>query len=61
MAKIPPIGVTPRRIIAPQRRKELIDGINRYEKENRTIPIEWLRELNELIEYLNTPINNGLL
>lgn len=48
--KRPPQGITPKTIWQLQRKSDLIDAMKRFSDENKTIPEEWITELNELKE-----------
>ena len=60
----PPLGLMPRElyesmyfitITIEQRKRYIKDAINRYNKVNKQIPIEWKDELDELI-YSTEPL-----
>ena len=52
--KKPPLGLKPRRIALLQRKTEILETMDRYIEENEPIPIEWLEELNEIMEKLKS-------
>ena len=47
--KKPPLGLKPKWIHDEGRRKDILDAIERYSEANMPIPIEWVKELRELI------------
>ncbi len=51
----PPLGIMPKRLWEYQnnlkRHHELYLAVQRYLDVNMTIPVEWIEELNELIDY----------
>jgi len=48
----PPLGLKPRYIVEEQRLAEINEAVVRYIDANYTIPSEWLKEREEIIEYL---------
>ena len=48
--KKPPIGAMPRYIHDELRKRELGKAMVRYIEAERTVPLEWVMEYNELIE-----------
>lgn len=48
MLNKPPIGIKPKYIHDEQRQQELKMAIARYLNEDAVIPIEWIKEYNEL-------------
>ena len=51
----PPLGITPKYIMELQRLETIREGIERYIKTRKQIPLEWISEYNELLqrEYRN--------
>lgn len=45
----PPIGVIPRELWNERRIEDLKDAIDRHIRENQRIPVEWIREYNDLL------------
>ena len=48
----PPIGIMPRYIHNSNRMVEILDAMERYSKSSRSIPVEWVVELKDLINNL---------
>lgn len=46
----PPLGLTPKNIWKAHRKLEIIDAMKRYIVNGKNVPIEWIEELNELME-----------
>lgn len=53
---LPPLGLRPRFLLAEQRFAEIDDAIKRYLSAYMPIPVEWIEERNEIIEYLRRRI-----
>ncbi|GAB0154748.1 hypothetical protein CHRYSEOSP005_00080 [Chryseobacterium sp. Alg-005] len=51
--KKPEIGLMPEKIWQEQRLKSINEAIERYNKNQQIIPVEWIRERNELIEKIH--------
>lgn len=49
-AYIKPLGLESKDIWLKQRKKAILEAMERYTKDNEKIPEEWVKELNELIE-----------
>lgn len=49
---LPPLGLKPRFIVVEQRFAEIDGAIKRYLSAYLPIPVEWIEERNEIIEYL---------
>jgi hypothetical protein len=47
----PPVGIMPRSIHNRYRASDLIDAMQRYTKEGRNIPLEWINELDDINSY----------
>ena len=47
---LPPLGLTPKLIHNKKRVLEILDAMERYSYQRFPIPIEWVKELRELIE-----------
>lgn len=47
----PPIGIKPRYIHDEERKQEIMDAMVRYSNAFKPIPVEWLDELRDLIDY----------
>lgn len=47
----PPIGIKPRYINDEERKQEIMDAMVRYSNAFKPIPVEWLDELRDLIDY----------
>lgn len=47
--KKPPIGIMPRYIFISKRIRDIVEAMNRFIEVERDIPIEWVRELNDLL------------
>ena len=50
----PPLGLMPRDIWELQRLRDVKKAIQRYLEDGRKIPMEWVKEFNEL---LNKPVH----
>lgn len=48
-----PIGITPRWLLDEEREIEIRRAITRYTEAGYPIPIEWYKELNEIVERLS--------
>ena len=48
----PPLGLVPRFIMAEHRFTAIDEAIKRYLSAYQVIPMEWIEERNEIIEYL---------
>lgn len=48
-----PLGITPRFIMAENRFADIDDAIKRFVEAYQPIPVEWIEERNEIIDYLN--------
>lgn len=48
----PPIGIVPRYIHNSNRTVKILDAMERYSKASRSIPVEWIDELRDLINEL---------
>jgi len=46
----PPLGIIPKKIWKEQRLGDLRDAVERYLEANQRVPIEWIKEYNELLE-----------
>lgn len=46
----PPLGLKPKWIHDKQRKREIIEAMERYSNAGKPIPAEWVEELKELIE-----------
>jgi len=44
----PPIGLKPKDVHDCERKKEIINAMNRYSDENKSIPAHWIDELYTL-------------
>jgi hypothetical protein len=49
---LPPLGLRSRLIVVEQRFAEIDDAIKRYLSAYMPIPVEWIEERNDIIEYL---------
>ena len=49
---LPPLGIKPRFLVAEARFEEIDNAIKRFLSAYRPIPVEWIEERNEIIEYL---------
>lgn len=49
---LPPLGLKPRFIVAEMRLDEINQAITRMLEGTYPIPVEWVQERNEIIEYL---------
>lgn len=47
----PPLGLIPKRIRQQERFLEICEAISRYYNAGEKIPIEWIKEYNELVTY----------
>lgn len=47
----PPLGLVPKFVRQKERLDEVRSAIARYYREEMKIPVEWVEEYNELIEY----------
>jgi hypothetical protein len=45
-----PLGIIPKKIWKEQRLRDLRDAIDRYIEANHRVPVEWIKEYNELLE-----------
>jgi len=45
----PPLGIMPRHIWIKERLDELESAIQRYIEADKSVPIEWIMEYNELV------------
>lgn len=52
MNELPPLGIIPRFVFAEKRLWEIDAAIRRYQEAHLPIPPEWVKERNEVIEYL---------
>jgi len=50
LMKKPPIGLMPRKLHLEQRLSDLCAAISRYFSSGKKIPVEWLNELNDIID-----------
>ena len=50
--KKPPLGVMPRYVHDEMRRQDLIGAITRYINDGAMVPLEWVKEYNELTKRL---------
>lgn len=57
MAKIPPLGLTPRFIVDEQRLREIDQAFLRYAIAEKEIPQEWRDERDEIVTRLNAYYN----
>ena len=48
--KKPPLGLTPKFVRKQERMNEIRDALARYYESQMKIPLEWIREYNELID-----------
>ena len=48
----PPRGIIPRKIHREQRLKEIKEKIVEYQNDNRTVPVKWIIEYNDLLREL---------
>lgn len=44
----PPLGLLPRRLWIEQRVTDILQAIDRFSKDTKPVPIEWINELKEL-------------
>lgn len=47
--KKPPLGLMPRRFWLEKRLDDVLEATRRYYAENKSIPSEWVEEINELL------------
>lgn len=52
--KRPPLGLRPKWIVAEHRRAEILEAMQRFEKDGVGVPDEWYIELGEIVGYLNS-------
>lgn len=45
----PPLGLKPKWVHDSERKREIIDAMERYAEVKKPIPIEWIEELKQLI------------
>jgi len=59
----PPIGLEPEKNFAvlanAKRLQEIVDAVKRYSKAGKSVPIEWVNELERRINYSYTPTLRG--
>ena len=46
----PPLGIRPKFILKQERKKEILDAMERYAKVNLPVPVEWVQELKLVTE-----------
>lgn len=51
-ANKPPLGIIPRWRVTEIRIEEINQAINRFIEAKQEIPVEWIKELNELLLWL---------
>jgi hypothetical protein len=49
----PPLGLRPRYIVREERVREIKEAIKRYVDAEKSVPAEWLHELNEYTRFLD--------
>lgn len=52
----PPLGLTPKAVWMEDRVLDIVDAMNRYVKANMEVPIEWIKEYNELVKQITIKI-----
>ena len=60
ISKKPPIGLVPRYIWLSRRLYEIKCAIERYTLCNYEIPIEWIKEYNDLVSNMTASFNDTL-